>query len=330
MKSLCLFAVLAIAPLALRAEEAPSPASIIIAVGAGGESEYADAFTHWAANWRKAGEAAGARITSIDKNEPDSLAQLRKALAAELTDGSAELWLVLLGHGTFDGQEPKFNLPGDDLAASELASLLKPFHRTVIVICGFSASGAFLKPLSAPGRVIITATKSGAENNFTRFSGYLSEAIADPAADLDKDGQTSLLEAWLAAAQRTAAYYKDEERLATEHSLLDDNGDGLGTPADWFHGVRVVKKSTTHHAPDGLRAHQIHLVPNAAERALSPALRAERGAIEKELAQLRDVKASLPEDMYFTQLEALLLRLAHLYGAKGGTSNTQHSTSNTQ
>src|SRR5258708_5182061 len=273
MRFLWFFAVLAIVPLALRAEEATTAASIIITVGAGGELQYADAFAHWAANWRKAGEAAGARITSIDRNEPDSLAQLRKALAADSTDGSAELWLVLLGHGTFDGHEPKFNLTGDDLTASELASLLKPFHRPVIVICGFSASGAFLKPLSAPGRIIITATKSGGENNFARFGGYLSEAIADPAADLDKDGQTSLLEAWLAAAQRTAAYYKDEERLATEHSLLDDNGDGLGTPPDWFQGVRAVKKSTTHHAADGLRAHQIHLVPNAAERALSPAMR---------------------------------------------------------
>ena len=73
----------------------------------------------------------------------------------------------------------------------------------------------------------------------------LSEAIADPAADLDKDGQTSLLEAWLAAAQRTADFYKNEERLATEHSLLDDNGDGLGTPPDWFQGVRVVQESSS-------------------------------------------------------------------------------------
>src|SRR5262249_44846730 len=148
-------------------------------------------------------------------------------------------------------------------------------------------------------------------NNFARFGGYLSEAIADPGADLDKDGQTSLLEAWLSAAQRTATYYKDEGRLATEHSLLDDNGDGFGTPPDWFQGVRVVKKSTDRRQPDGLRAHQIHLVPNSLERALSAEAKAERDGIEKELAQLRDVKKSMPEETYFSQLETLLLRLAH-------------------
>jgi len=313
MRLLYVLVLLVVATLPLVAAEATPPASIIVAVGAGGELTYADAFAHWAGNWRKAGEAAGAQMQSINGEDPDSLAHLRKALDAELKEGPAELWLVLLGHGTFDGHEGRFNLTGDDLTASELAALLKPFHRPVIVVCGFSASGAFLKPLSAPGRVIVTATKTGSENNFARFGGYLSEAIADPAADLDKDGQTSLLEAWLAAAQRTADYYKDEGRLATEHSLIDDNGDGLGTPPDWFQGVRVVKKSTSNHAPDGLRAHQIHLLPNAAERALSPALRADRDAIEKDLAQLREVKASMPEEMYFSQLEALLLRLAHLY-----------------
>jgi len=310
---LCLFVTFVVLTPRLFAEDKATTPSLIIAIGAGGELTFADAFAHWAANWRKAGEAAGAHVQSIDKNETDSLARIRQALEAEPKEGSAELWLVLLGHGTFDGREAKFNLAGDDLTASDLTSLLRPFHRPVIVVCGFSASGAFLKPLSGAGRVIITATKTGTENNYARFGGYLSETIADPAADLDKDGQTSLLEAWLAAAQRTAAYYKDEGRLATEHSLLDDNGDGLGTPPDWFQGVRVVKKSTDRRAPDGLRAHQIHLVSSAAERSLPPAVRAERDVIEKELAQLREVKSSMPEEMYFNQLESLLLKLARLY-----------------
>ncbi|HSI15769.1 MAG TPA: hypothetical protein VK961_27225, partial [Chthoniobacter sp.] len=268
MRLLCLFVVLLAMTPRLFAEDAAQTTSLIIAVGTGGELTYEDAFARWAANWRKAGDAAGAHVQSIDKNETDSLARLRQALEAEPKEGPAELWLVLLGHGTFDGREGKFNLAGDDLTASDLTTLLRPFHRPLIVVCGFSASGAFLKPLSAAGRVVITATKTGTENNYTRFGGYLSEAIADPSADLDKDGQTSLLEAWLAAAQRTATYYKDEGRLATEHALLDDNGDGLGTPPDWFQGVRVVKKSTDRRAPDGPRAHQIHLVPSAAERAL--------------------------------------------------------------
>ncbi len=295
------------------ADPAPDRASIIVAVGASGEEAYAAPFSEWAANWQKAGSAAGARLVALNPGLHNARDQLRKALEEEAKETSAVLWVVLLGHGSFDGREGKFNLPGDDLAASDLAAWLKPFQRPVVVICAFSASGAFLKPLAAPGRIVVTATRNGAENNYARLGGYLSETIADPAADLDKDGQTSLLEAWLAAAQRTADFYKNAERLATEHSLLDDNGDGFGTPPEWFQGVRVVKKPSNKQAPDGLRAHQIHLLPSASEKALPPALRTERDQLERELAQLRETKTTLPADEYYAKLEAILLRLAGLY-----------------
>ena len=295
------------------AAAADAASRVLIVTGAPGEEQYATAFSKWSAHWQKACAAAGAKTTVIESTDKEALAHLHQTLEAEPTTTTDELWLVLLGHGSFDGKDGKFNLPGDDLSASELAAWLKPFQRPVIVVCGFSASGAFLKPLSGPERVIITATKSGGESNYARFGGYFSEAIADPAADLDKDGQTSVLEAWLAAAQRVADFYKDDDRLATEHSLLDDNGDGLGTPPDWFQGIRVVKKSKENREPDGLRAHQIHLVRSEAEQALPPAVRTERNALERELAHLRDAKATLPEDDYFAKLEALLIQLARLY-----------------
>jgi len=309
--------VAAILPLRA-ADPLPDRATVIIAVGASGEETYSGPFSTWAANWQKAGDAAGAHLITLRDGQHDARDQMQKALNDEPKESTAPLWIVMLGHGSFDGREAKFNLTGDDLSASDLAAWLKPFQRTVVVICGFSASGAFLKPLSAPGRIIVTATKNGAENNYSRLGGYLSETIADPAADLDKDGQTSLLEAWLAAAQRTADFYKNEDRLATEHSLLDDNGDGLGTPPDWFQGVRVVKKSSTKQVPDGLRAHQIQLVPSATEKGLPPELRDERDKLERELAQLRETKATQPVDEYYAKLEAILVRLAGLYreGAK--------------
>jgi hypothetical protein len=290
---------------------ASDEASVFIVVGAAGGSDYAPAFSKWAANWQQACETAGARAHTIglDDQAEKSLEHLRTALNAEPKDGDAELWLVLVGHGADD----KFNLAGDDLAASELAALLKPFQRPLILLNSFSASGSFLAPLAAPGRIVITATKSGSERNYSRFGRYLSEAIADPAADFDKDGQTSVLEAWLAAAQRVAAFYTEEGRLATEHSLLDDNGDGKGTPADWFRGLRVVKKAKDGTPADGLRAGQVHLVRNPDERALSAATRAERDALEMELAKLRESKASLPEDAYYRDLEALLRKIAKLY-----------------
>jgi hypothetical protein len=295
--------------------QAADRASVIVAIGAPGDDAYQGVFERWGSHWKKAAAAGDARCVEIgaEPNSTDSLARLRDALKTESADSPNPLWLVLLGHGTFDGKEAKFNLRGDDLAVSDLAEWLRPFHRPVVVVCGFSASGAFLKPLSGADRVIVTATKSGSESNFARFGGYFSESIADPSADLDKDGETSVLEAWLAAARRAADFYKNEGRLATEHALLDDNGDGFGTPPDWFQGVRAVKRAKNNQPPDGLRAHQIHLVASAAERALSPTVRAERDEMERELAKLRDAKAAMPEDEYFTKLEEIMLRIARLY-----------------
>src|SRR5213076_1421481 len=133
-----------------------------------------------------------------------------------------------LGHGTFDRRSAKFNLRGADLSADELAKWLAPVHRPLVVIDAASASGPFIKALSGPDRVIVTATRSGDEQNATRFGGFLADAVSDPLADLDKDGQTSLLEAFLVAAKRVDASYTEAGLLATEHALLDDNGDGLG------------------------------------------------------------------------------------------------------
>ena len=312
------------------ADENAGRASVIIAVSAGGEEQYADAFAKWASHWQRACDAGGAKHVTFGighdmKDAGDAVKgsaeradreQLKAALDAEPKDGANELWLVLLGHGTADAKDAKFNLRGDDVSGSEIAAWLKPFERPVIVVCAFSASGAWLKPLAARGRVIVTATKSGSENNYARFGGYLSQAIADPTADIDKDGETSLLEAWLTAARKTAEFYKEEGRLATEHSLLEDNGDGLGTPPDWFSGVRAIKKTKDGAAPDGLRAAQIHLVHSAAERALSAEQRTQRDVLERELAALRERKATMKEDEYFRELETLLLKIARIY--RGG------------
>jgi hypothetical protein len=302
-------------PLPAAEQKATPTASLLIVGGAGGEKPYDEAFARWVEDWRKAGAQGGARTTVIgaDDRAGQSIDFLRDALRQESVDGPEPLWLVLLGHGTADSQAAKFNLRGEDLSAAELAGWLAPMRRPVIIVAGFSSSGAFLAPLSAAGRIVVTATKSGGESNYARFGGYLATAIADAAADLDHDGQTSLLEAWLAAARQTADFYASDGRLATEHSLLDDNGDGRGTPPHWFQGLRAVKKAGGDALPDGARAHQLHLVGSAAERELTPALRARRDAIETELARLRAGKADMQEQDYFGQLEAILLRLAQLY-----------------
>jgi hypothetical protein len=294
-------------------------ATVIVVVGAAGEEEYGKDFGKWAELWEKAAAKANANhrvIGLAPTNEVQDLSLLKQALHDEPKEAASELWLVFIGHGTFDGKEAKFNLRGPDLSATELADWLKPFHRPVAVINCASSSSPFINKLSAPGRVIVTATRSGYEQNYTRFGQYIASAITDPAADLDKDGQTSLLEAFVMASRRVAEFYETEGRLATEHALLDDNGDGQGTPADWFRGVRAVKKAADGASADGLRAHQFHLLRSESERDMPPELRARRDELELALGHLRASREKLGEQEYYERLEHLLMDLAKLYSGQ--------------
>ena len=291
-------------------------ATVLLVVGAPGEEEYAKKFEKWAGLWEKASREGGAKYLSIGlshTNEATDLEQLKNTLASEPKESASELWLILLGHGTFDGKEAKFNLRGPDLSAAVLAEWLQPFRRPLALINCASSSGPFINRLSATNRVIVTATRSGYEQNYALFGQYISEAIDDPQADLDKDGQTSLLEAFLMASRRVAEFYNTEGLLATEHALLEDNGDGLGTPADWFSGIRAVRRAKEGALADGLRAHQLHLVPSDQERKLSPEIRAKRDELELAIARLRDTKSQIKEDDYYERLEKLVVELATLY-----------------
>ncbi len=291
--------------------------TVIVVGGAPGEGEFAADFALQFEAWAKLSTKAGASHLAIG----DVLAigavpdreRLKQVLKSEEKGGPGELWLILVGHGTFDGNEAKLNLRGPDLSATDLAEWLQPFRRPLAIIDTTSSSAPFLARLAAPGRVIVSATRSGHEQNYARFGKFLAEALPDPKSDLDKDGQVSLLESFLSASHRTAEFYKTEGRLATEHALVDDNGDGLGTPADWFRGVLATKRAKDGAAPDGPRAHQFHLVRSAAEQQLDPAIRARRDALELQLADLRGRKAKLSEEKYFQELEKLLLELAAVY-----------------
>jgi hypothetical protein len=293
--------------------------TVLAVIGAGGEEDYRKQFLEWAAHWEKAAAAGEAEFIAIgrDPDQTNDLVHLRERLGS-LPKTGEPLWLVLLGHGTFDGKEAKFNLRGPDLSASDLAKALDPMARPVVIINASSSSAPFLNTLSRSNRVIITATRSGHEQNFARLGKYLSESIQNPEADFDKDGQTSLLEAFVLAAHETGTFYKNEGRLATEHALVDDNADGLGTQADWFRGVRAVKKPQKG-AADGMRAHQLHLVRSERERRLSPETRTRRDEVEGAIAKLRDSKDKMKADDYYQQLEPLLLEMARLYESVDAT-----------
>lgn len=301
---------------ALEAAAADAPPTVILVAGAPGEDEFIPDFEQQITSWAEVSARAGAKYVAIGTGAEQGgtdREQLQQALAGEPKQGRAELWLVFVGHGTFDGKEAKVNLRGPDVSATEMAEWLAPFRRPLAVIDTASASAPFLARLSAPERVLVTSTRSGYEQNYARFGKFLAEALPDPKSDLDKDGQISLLEAFLSASHRTAEFYQTDGRLATEHALIDDNGDGLGTPADWFKGVRAIKRPRDGSAPDGLRAHQFHLVRSAAEQEMSSDIRARRDQLELEVAKLRERKAKLPEDAYYRELEQLLLQIAALY-----------------
>lgn len=311
----CVFGLVAFgAVLGSRAQTNEQRALVLI-VGAGGEPEYAEKFAASAKLWKAAAHKGNFQVSVVGE-EGDSAGdrtRLLNVLTNETSHGSGELWLVFIGHGTFDGRSAKFNLRGPDITAEELAGALKVNSRPLAVIDCASASGPFINALSGTNRIIITATRSGYEVNATRFGDYFSQAVADPAADLDKDGQTSLLEAYLMASREVEQFYKEQGRLATEHALLDDNGDGLGTPAAWFRGVRAVKSAEQGKAVDGVRAHQLNFIRGDAERQFSPELRARRDAREQQLNALRLRKSELTEADYYAQLEKILIELAGLY-----------------
>jgi hypothetical protein len=238
---------------------------------------------------------------------------LRAAIADKGASGQEPLWVVLIGHGTYDGREAKFNLRGPDVTDVELAQWMASIKKPVAVLNCASASAPFINRLSGDNRVVVTATKSGYEVNHTRFGEYLAQALTDDRADLDKDGQVSLLEAFLTGSSRVGEYYRTHSQLATEHALLDDNGDKLGTPASWFRGVRATQRATDGAALDGLRAHQLHLIPSDRERGIPAEVRQQRNQIELHIAALRDQKDKLAEDEYYRRLEKLMVELARLY-----------------
>jgi hypothetical protein len=299
------------------AQTTPTNPTVVLVLGAPGQEEFQTNFLRQAKLWTRVCERAQATIVRIglyaSSTTPD-YEHLKQTLANEQKDGSGALWLVLVGHGTFDGKEARFNLRGPDVTATDFAEWLKPFRRPVVFIDTSAASAPFLNKLSATNRVIITATRSGSEQNFTRFGSFLAEALTDHQSDLDQDGQVSLLEAFLTASARVSEFYRTEGRLATEHALLDDDGDGRGTPADWFQGIRPIKKPQGNASVDGARAHQLHLVLSQAEQAIPPDVRAKRDALELEIGRLRANKSQRPNEKYYDELENLLLRLANTYG----------------
>ena len=299
---------------------ATKPTTIIV-IGAGGAPQFETEFSDWASRWQLACERAGHQIVVIGRDQESTSLSDRQRLQAEIESAAKspgiDLWLVMIGHGTYDRREARFNLRGPDISAQELAKWLKPVDRPMAIINTASASAPFLTALSGQKRAVIAATKSGSEQNFARFGDFMSQAISDPAADLDKDNQTSLWEAFLRASRRTAEFYTTDGRLQTEHALLDDNGDQLGVRSDQFRGLVALERPDGGKLLDGQYAHQWHLLRNATDAALPPDTIKKRDSLEFSILQLRDQKKTIPPEEYMERLERLLVELSELNESAG-------------
>ncbi|HEX5436143.1 MAG TPA: hypothetical protein VFW98_03215 [Gemmatimonadaceae bacterium] len=216
------------------------------------------------------------------------------------------VFVLLIGHGSAQSEQSRFNLPGPDMTAADFARLLKPLRaQRVAFVNAASASADFVPALSAKNRAIITATSSVHERNETRFAAPFVDAYAGDGADADKDGRVSLLEAFTYARREVMRDYHAGNELQTEHAMLDDNGDGKGTGTP---GART---------PDGGLSSRLFLGGGAAATTVAAshdprvaALVQHKDSLEAKIDALRRRKASMDSTAYEHAMEALLLDLA--------------------
>jgi hypothetical protein len=249
------------------------------------------------------GAEDGSHNSDAPRSKRSTAEEVRNAFASIKSAANADslVVIVLIGHGSFDNQQAKFNLVGPDLSAKDYATLINtlPNKRVVFVNCS-SSSGEFIKPLSAAGRIVITATRSGNEQNATVFAEHFIAGLTDGAADADKNGRISVLEAFNYAIKVTADWYKEKNRLATEHALIDDNGDGVGH-----------EEAT---GGDGNLAKIVYLDSKQIEEAAGDVeigrLIKERQRLEEEIEKLKARKSDMKQEDYDAELERLLVELA--------------------
>ena len=284
---------------------APAANWYVTVTGLPGEPDYEQRFKMWGSDLDKILKGSGgeAKVETLQAATREAVRASLGRIAREAKPDDS-IVVTLIGHGTFDGVDYKFNLPGPDITASELATLLDriPASRQLVVNMT-SSSGGSIDALRRPNRIVISATKSGTERNATIFARYWVEALRDTAADTDKNESISALEAFRYAEQKTANFYQTQKRLATEHPLFEDTGKGSG--------VRIPSPETG----EGRLAASFPVlrIGGRAVEANNPEKRklmAQRERIEEQIDKLKFEKAAMPLDEYKKQLGALLLELA--------------------
>lgn len=265
----------------------------LVVSGLGGAPEYEQKFREQATTLVKAahtltGDESKAVALIAQQADRDSVRRELRALAAKAGPDDAVI-VTLIGHGSFDGEEYRFNLPGPDLTAAELGALFDRLRAgRQLIVNASSASGAVIERWKNDRRIVVTATKSGGERSATRFPQYWVQALATPDADVNKDEIVTVAEAFDFAVRRVAGEFESDKSLATEHARLE------GSNADRFQVARF-----------GVAA-RVTADPELNE------MFAQRVRLERDLDAVKQRRQSLAEDAYYDELEGVLLRIASL------------------
>jgi hypothetical protein len=311
---LCLVA-LALFASGLAQEAAAGDNYALVVTGASGGEPYAKKYDGWRRSFvttlrEKFLYPADHVIVLAEEEEAGVARATREQVQRTLTDLRTRLTrddllvVLLIGHGTLaegsGGEDAKFNLVGPDMSASEWGSLLQPLSARLVFIDTTSVSFPFIRKLAGPGRIVVTATDSTAQEFETVFAEYFVKALTEMAADTDKNGRISVFEAFTYASAGVRRWYDEQNQLPTERPLLDDDGDGIGREAQGP-------------GSDGMLARGIYLQA-AGEPVDAPrrALEARQAALEAQVESLKARRPSMPPDAYQAELERLLLELARV------------------
>jgi len=272
---------------------------LLVITGVPGDEEHAQQFQKWATTFietaKKKDSVADANVTFLAERRAtrEGVQKAFADLAARVkpTDGVV---VLLIGHGSFDGTRAAFNLPGPDLTVEEWATLVGklPAQRVAFVNTS-SSSGAFLAAMAGPGRVIVTATKTGGERNETQFPEFFVAAFGDNAADRDRNGHVSIAEAFEYAKMKVVQAFQQKGLLLTEHATMDDGGEGR-LAATMFLGIGRAEGT---------------LAVDTSDPAMKK-LVDEKDAIDQQIAALKLKKGAIDEAQYDAQMEKLLTDLA--------------------
>lgn len=284
----------------------------LVVSGAAGGEKYAEQQKKWredlTATLRNTFVFAEANVVALTEEDggttratAENVRRLLSDLRRRLTRDDL-LMVVLIGHGTFDGEAAKFNLVGPDLTAVEWKGLLDGIPGRVVVVNTTESSYPFLEELSQRGRVVITATDSVAQRFATVFPEHFVRGLSDLSADFDKNGRVSIWEAFASASASVKQYYEQRGQLSTERPVLDDNGDKVGREAEAPGPDGTLARSTYLDAEPGSITADVALA----------GLQRRRAALEAQLEELKARKGSLATEDYEMQLERVLVELARV------------------